>query len=346
MVSSSPAINTGVPSINEEQRSALRFDAIIVGFYALFFFGIFLDAWAHSHGRVDESFFTPWHAAMYGSFTLLVLFVGGTMVRGRRNGQALTRALPRGYETLLIGIGMFGVGGLGDMVWHTLFGVETDIEALFSPSHLLLACGVAMIVGAPLRSAILRARPAQAIRLWAFLPTLLSMTFLLSVISLMGSPMHPLNMVDVPSRVASDNVLSMFASGIWVHTALMIGIVLLAMRTWKLPFGALTLLIVINGAFMCIIRDAFWVLPYLAVAALVAEGAVVLLKPSAERPLQFRIAAMVIPVLVLTGFFTAIALNNGIAWSVHLWTGMIASGGFIGLMLSYLVLPITPEQRV
>ena len=27
--------------------------------------GFFLDGWAHTHGKVDQSFFTPWHAVLY-----------------------------------------------------------------------------------------------------------------------------------------------------------------------------------------------------------------------------------------------------------------------------------------
>ena len=29
--------------------------------------GFFIDLWAHSHGRVDESFFTPWHGMLYAA---------------------------------------------------------------------------------------------------------------------------------------------------------------------------------------------------------------------------------------------------------------------------------------
>ena len=30
-------------------------------------FGLYIDGWAHNHGFVDDSFFTPWHAVLYGA---------------------------------------------------------------------------------------------------------------------------------------------------------------------------------------------------------------------------------------------------------------------------------------
>jgi hypothetical protein len=39
------------------------------------------------------------------------------------------------------------------MAWHLVFGIETDVAALLSPTHLLLATGAALIVAGPLRAA-------------------------------------------------------------------------------------------------------------------------------------------------------------------------------------------------
>ena len=45
---------------------------------------------------------------------------------------------PAGYGLGMVGVVGFAAGGGGDMVWHMIFGVEVDLEALLSPSHLLL----------------------------------------------------------------------------------------------------------------------------------------------------------------------------------------------------------------
>jgi hypothetical protein len=41
------------------------FDWVTVALRAWLQGGGFLDGWAHHHGRVDASFFTPWHAVLY-----------------------------------------------------------------------------------------------------------------------------------------------------------------------------------------------------------------------------------------------------------------------------------------
>src|SRR2546426_11492837 len=53
--------------LNEAPGSA-GFDWTIVALSGVFVSGLFLDGWAHAHGRVDQSFFTPWHAVFYGGF--------------------------------------------------------------------------------------------------------------------------------------------------------------------------------------------------------------------------------------------------------------------------------------
>jgi len=38
-------------------------------------------------------------------------------------------------------------------------------------------------------------------------------------------------------------------------------------------------------------------------------------------------------------YFLALMLTEGVAWSVHAWTGAIVLAGAAGWLLSYLVLP-------
>ena len=50
------------------------------------------------------------------------------------------------------------IGAVGDMVWHIVFGFEVSVEALLSPTHLLLALGGTLIVTGPVRAAWQRTR--------------------------------------------------------------------------------------------------------------------------------------------------------------------------------------------
>jgi hypothetical protein len=53
-------------------------DWIMTVLSAVFISGLFLDGWAHTHGRVDETFFTPWHAVLYGGYLACAVVLLGT----------------------------------------------------------------------------------------------------------------------------------------------------------------------------------------------------------------------------------------------------------------------------
>jgi Tol biopolymer transport system component len=114
--------------------------------------GIVLDGWAHNHGLVDQSFFTPWHAVLYGSmaFSGIVYLVVG--VANLRRGFPMRYALPYGYWLSAIGVASFILAGGLDLAWHTLFGIEADLDALVSPTHLALALSAALVFSGPIRS--------------------------------------------------------------------------------------------------------------------------------------------------------------------------------------------------
>src|SRR5579871_4231928 len=87
--------------------------------------GAYTDAWAHHHIPNLETFFTPWHAFLYGSFALnLLFFVGVALYNFQKEKKSIPNLLPKGYFLSLVGVGLFTVGGIADMCWHILFGVE------------------------------------------------------------------------------------------------------------------------------------------------------------------------------------------------------------------------------
>lgn len=150
--------------------------------------GLFLDLWAHSHGRVDETFFTPWHAILYAGAGLHGGVLLAFALRGRRQGLPLRRSLPPGYGLSLIGAVLFLIAGIIDLGWHEVFGFEDGTEALLSPSHLLLATSGVFMVSGPLRSAWAGGVPS---RFPGWLPWGLALTMLLSIITSFTEYAHP-----------------------------------------------------------------------------------------------------------------------------------------------------------
>ncbi len=121
--------------------------------------GVIQDGWAHGHGLVDQSFFTPWHAILYGTIALNGIVLGVMAARHIALGYPVRYSLPFGYWTSLIGVILFATGGAFDLWWHTRYGIEADINALISPSHLWLALSGALVFSGPLISIAARFGP-------------------------------------------------------------------------------------------------------------------------------------------------------------------------------------------
>ena len=91
----------------------------------------------------------PSHAVLYTGGEMVSFLMVWAMFRNPRAGFPLTRSVPKGYMTGVFGFIILMVSGIGDMFWHTLFGIEQDLEAAFSVTHLGIITGIVLIMLAP-----------------------------------------------------------------------------------------------------------------------------------------------------------------------------------------------------
>src|SRR5262249_30015209 len=154
----------------------------LMGVLALAFIGgLYLDGWAHGHGKVDKSFFTPWHGILYSMFFLTAIILWATIYRNHARGYLWHQAIPSGYGLSLIATPLFLVAGVADLGWHALFGFEVGIEPLLSPSHLALASTGVLIVTGPFRATWHRVIPQEQQGWGTLLPLVLSVSSTLMV---------------------------------------------------------------------------------------------------------------------------------------------------------------------
>jgi len=191
---SSDLININAPTPPKPDpiapEASPRFDALMALLGLWFVVGMFVDAWAHHH-TLPETFWTPWHGLLYSGFLALAIALLVALQRGRRAGRPWREALPRGYLPSLAGAAVFALGGVGDAVWHTVFGIEANVDAVFSPSHLTLAIGAMLLLTGPLRAAWRRGgslREAGWGRAW---PAVLSLGYALLLIHFFIQFAHP-----------------------------------------------------------------------------------------------------------------------------------------------------------
>lgn len=123
--------------------------------------GILYDSWHHYHETI-ETFFEPGHAMLYAGLLAAYVFTGITIAINRRRGFATRDALPRGYEATAIGLGVFLIGGVLDMIKHSLWGFEEAFNALVSPPHLVIGAGMFLVIAGVIGSGFAR-RPRTLI---------------------------------------------------------------------------------------------------------------------------------------------------------------------------------------
>ncbi|MEL7208887.1 MAG: hypothetical protein AAGK32_11775, partial [Actinomycetota bacterium] len=154
MTTLDPTSNPTEPAGLAAGRAATAGESLLTLFGGVWLIvGLFVDGYAHSEilDAETEDFFTPWHGIFYSGFLFVTAVIGWIWLR--RSGPSTPAGwLPPGYGWSVVGLAVFAVGGIGDGIWHTVFGVETGIDALLSPTHLLLFVGMALILTTPLRA--------------------------------------------------------------------------------------------------------------------------------------------------------------------------------------------------
>ncbi len=311
-----------------------RFDWLLIVLSLWFVGGLFLDGWAHTHGRTDESFFTPWHGVLYSGHMAVLVTLSAYALR--------FRALPAGYGLSLIGAGLFLLSGLGDLIWHETFGIEQSIEALYSPTHLGLAISGLMIVTGGLRAGW--ARPERAPGVFAQLPALLSLALGLAWVMFFTQPTSPLaNSWGLGRFRASYTDQAIGIVSILLDTLLLMGALLIYMRRWQPAPGAWML---VFGLSACAMGFIFSKGPYplahvlvRVVAGLIADVLVRVLRPTVDRPFALRVFTFAVPAVLYALYFLVAWRTVGISWSVHMWSGMIVLAGLTGMLIGFVAVP-------
>ncbi|MBX3062094.1 MAG: hypothetical protein KF726_03905 [Anaerolineae bacterium] len=341
------------PNLESRPAGSVRFDLASAGLSIWFMLGVFLDGWAHNHGRVDNTFFTPWHAVLYSGALAVAALLTLTQFRNMQRGYAWSKSLPQGYGWSLVGVGVFFAAGGFDFLWHGWFGFEAGLETLLSPAHFALGTGAFLFLTGPIRAAYQRRTQLSG---WSnLLPVILSSTLLLSLFTFFTMYANPITQARAftvntgNGRDFRDLQIIWGIAGVLILTAFTMGIVLTLLRRWKLPFGTLTFMLTANALLLIWV---YWkttnpmLLTYISLplAGLVGDWLLALIKPSLDRPNSFRLIGFLLPVLEFSAFFGLLISNYGTWWSVHLWAGLIFMAGVVGLLLSYLVVPYASEK--
>lgn len=333
---------------------SLRFEWLVVLSSLWLFTGLYLDGWAHNNIADEiDSFFTPWHGVLYSGYAATAAVLGLTYLSNIRKGYHWSRALSPEYMLSWLGAIIFGVAGNLDFIWHAIFGFEKNVEALVSPSHLILAVGGVMMMSGPLRTAW-RKSAAQAHEMpWRALPSLFFVvgvfTFFTQFSNAFSHPEVFVGKAPVGDTYFSDVAL---ISYVLIPTMVLMSAIIITVLRWKLPVGSLTLLLAGNSTLMLLMtwgysHEQWQVLIAALMGGILADMLLIVLRPSVERVRELRWFSFLVPASLFLIYFLSLILTQGIWWNSNMWLGMIFFSGIIGLGLSWLAVPLYPlETRI
>jgi hypothetical protein len=276
--------------------------ALLGGWFAV---GLMLDAWAHNNVPGLETFFTPWHAVFYSGFLATAGWVLWTCRDTLRSGLT---SVPVGYAATLVAIVAFGLGGVGDLAWHTAFGIEQDIAILFSPTHLVLVGSMFVIVTTPLRSALGNPRIPRCPGLLRLLPAVLSTAFAATLVLLMLQYANVLTYSPIGVTFSLDggemDQTAGFVSSLAMTNLVLMVPLLTVARRWHPPVGTATLLYASVGALSAAVSGLRHLPLFgaLLVAAVVIDLIGRAMQPGPDRPLRWYGYAALAPLVTWVAY--------------------------------------------
>lgn len=316
----------------------IRFDCVYIVACLWLVIGADCDAWAHVHMARLETFFTLWHAVLYSGVAAVFFVLVGTVLINHSRGVSWREAVPIGYEGALLGILLFPFVGVSDMMWHILFGIEKDVEAQFSPTHVAGMVASALVLFGPYCSYYQRIKEAIT---WGQRALLLIATILIfEYVNVTTQTEHPYGApwpAFTPRSDVEGQLLGMAI--IMLQGIILTGLVLYTVRRWKLFSGYFTLAYTIAAAPMVVLRDDPLVLIMAFGAGIFTDIAYRVVQPSLEKPDHFRLFAALLSVAYYVPYFLVIQFLIGSQWSIHLSVGSIVISAIFGWVLTYLIIP-------
>lgn len=322
---------------------------------------VHLDGRAHWLDLPD-SFFTWWHGLLYGGLGVSIALLATMGLRRRTPDQSWLRAAvtpPRGYGGALAGAAVFGAAGAGDLVWHSIFGIEAGIDALSSPTHLLLFVGAALLFSGPVIAAHAK-RP---------LPRTWPAPVLLAVAAIAATAAFALTYLSAFTTDAPMRVVEQFPEGTAEHAAneapavaglasyLLTSLILVLplaylMRSARVPVGGTTVFVTALAMLALTVQDFSRPGVVLAVFAAGVVADIVLALASATEiaaRAQTLGVAVGLPILVWAAQLSALQVTEGVLWSPELVAGSVLLSGLVSagivLILGCIDKRVEPADR-
>ena len=293
--------------------------------------GLFLDGWSHRHQRL-ETFFTPWHALLYSGF-LAGAVVAAIDARTRRR-QGLPEPNIAGFGVTRLGLVLFPIAGAGDFIWHQVFGIETDVAALLSPTHLLLMFAGVLALTGPVRAAWLTDTDRSP-SLSTFLPVVVSTALAAALASFFTMFSSPFLMTRLTMSIQDQQY---GVVGVLLSTVVLMTPALLLRSRWHTPRGTFVIYFTLIGTLIAGL-DSFHRAPLVILPLLIAG---VVTDELSRRDVSLTAIAAVVPAVMWSEFFAIFFAMGSMRYSAELWSGTVVMATLVSVGVRQLARGTSP----
>jgi hypothetical protein len=379
---SAPAAARGARPVTTHREDLITAALTIWPIVAMFF-----DGRNHNNKTGQESFWSLPHLFLYAGMTVVALWIAGIVTRyqlaaGVDPKKLLPdlKAIPVGYGVAILGLTLLGVAGPTDFIWHHYYGFEVGVDAIYSPPHLALFFGGLLVSSTGIRS--MWAKHDIVLDLRSFAPVLLSTTlftgvsgFITMYLSAFMTNVTPTsdfvrdyqhnfhdNFTDQTISLAAG--LTGYGDDKWsyyyyaashgiaseiVTTLVLLGPILLLLRRWRLPLGAVTLIFAGFGLLVNIMtsyRDIVLIVPLLLTGIVI--DALQSRAGAGERLTLGGIRAVgpTAAGVLWISYYAVLAADKGLGWTPTMWVGGIMVGFLTGFGVAFLVAPPSYGPRL
>ncbi|SEP53545.1 hypothetical protein [Amycolatopsis saalfeldensis] len=305
---------------------------------------VFLDGRAHWLGLPD-SFFTPWHGLLYGGLLALGawLLAMGWRRRGTVSGRRTVFNPPPGFGWPLTGAGIFAAGGVADLAWHQVFGIEAGIDALLSPSHLMLFVGAGFLLSGPVLAAREKGTGASTLPVTLAVLALSAVAaFALSFLSgfFTDAATYAVGHFPegTPAHIAAETRAEAGLGSYVVTSVVLVVPLAYLVRNWRIPFGVVAGYVTAHAALASTLVNFGFTGARIVLAAAVAGVLADIVLSGARRAgisarAQSLVTAALVPVLLWSSVLSTVQLTYGVQWSAELVGGVVVVSALLALLV-------------
>lgn len=330
--------------------SSVAEDLVAAALGLLIVTALYFDGRAHVL-ELPDSFFTPWHAFLYGGLLLLSGWLGVISRRAAmRQRSERPLVIPAGYGYAVVGAVLFAVGGIADMIWHQIFGIENGIDALLSPTHLLLFVTGALLLSGPIRAFHRRGAPASKLQRVPPTMALLGITAIaaFALIFLSGfiteAPTFAVGQAPegTDADIMADGVAQEGLASYLITSLLLVVPLTYLIRSRLILPGIATVLVTWLALLANVVED--FQIADAVIAALIAAALTDILLLALQRlgcsPRgQELVVAAVLPLLLWSAQLLAMNLAKEVLWSVEMVAGVVLLSGLISFATVFVLRP-------